>query len=63
MKHTIQLFKETKEDGQVGYFIKINGFTKSYHYNFEEAVERYNIYVKLYQPKTEEVLMEIEIDH
>jgi hypothetical protein len=63
MKASIQLFKETKEDGQVGYFIKINNFTKSYHYNFEEAVEKYNYYADLYQPKTEEVLMEIEIDY
>jgi hypothetical protein len=63
MKHSIQLLKETKEDGQVGYFIRINGFTKSYHYNFEEAVEKYNNYVALYQPRTEEVLQEIEIDY
>ena len=63
MKHTIQLLKETKEDGQVGYFIKINNFTKSYHYNFEEAVAKYNNYVEMYQPRTEEVLQEIEIDY
>jgi len=63
MKHSIQLLKETKEDGQVGYFVKINGFTKSYHYNFEEAVNRYNSFVELYQPAKEEVLMEIEIDY
>jgi hypothetical protein len=63
MKASIQLFKETKEDGQVGYFIKINGFTKSYHYNFEEAVSSYNLLVEVYQPKTEEVIMEQEIDY
>ena len=63
MKHKIQLVKETKEDGQLGYFITIDGSTKSYHYNFEEAVAKYNYYADLYQPKTEEVLMEIEIDY
>ena len=63
MKHKIQLLKETKEDGQVGYFIKINNFTKSYHYNFEEAVAKYNNFVEMYRPRTEEVLQEIEIDY
>lgn len=63
MKHTIQLVKETLEDGKVGFFIRIDGSCKSYHYNFEEAVEKYNYYAELYQPKKEEVLQEIEIDY
>lgn len=63
MKHTIQLIKETLEDGKVGFFIRIDGNCKSYHYNFEEAVEKYNYYAELYQPKTEELLMQTEIDY
>ena len=63
MKHTIQLVKETKEDGQVVYFIKIDGSSKACHFNFEEAVEKYNYYRELYQPKTEEVIMETKIDY
>lgn len=63
MKHKIQLVKETKEDGQVVYFVNVDGFTRSAHYNFEEAVAKYNLLVEVYQPKTEEVLMEVEIDY
>ena len=63
MKHKIQLVKETKEDGKVVYFVNVDSVTKSAHFNFEEAVERYNLLVSVYQPKTEEVLMEVEIDY
>lgn len=63
MKHKIQLVKETKEDGQIVYFVNLDGMCKSAHYNFEEAVKAYNLLVEVYQPKTEEVLMEIEIDY
>lgn len=63
MKHTIQLIKETKEDGQVVYFIKIDEYSKSCHFNFEEAVEKYNYFREMYQPKTEEILMQTEIDY
>lgn len=63
MKHTIQLVKETKEDGQVVYFVNVDNITKSAHFNFQEAVDKYNLLVSVYQPKTEEVLMETEIDY
>lgn len=63
MKHTIQLVKETKEDGQVVYFVNVDNITKSAHFNFQEAVDKYNLLVEIYQPKTEEVLMETEIDY
>lgn len=63
MKHKIQLVKETKEDGQVVYFVNVDSVTKSAHFNFQEAVDKYNLLVSVYQPKTEEVVMEIEIDY
>lgn len=63
MKHKIQLIKETKEDGKLVFFIKINDLTKNAYFDFEEAVAKYNYLVEFYQPKTEEVLMEIEIDY
>lgn len=59
----IQLVKETKQDGQVVYFVNVDGNCHSAHYKFEEAVEKYNLLVEVYQPKKEEVLMEIEIDY
>ena len=59
----IQLVKETKQDGQVVYFVNVDGNCHSAHYNFQEAVDKYNQVVEYYQPKTEEVLMEIEIDY
>ena len=61
MKHKIQLIKETKEDGQVVYFVNIDSTTKSAHFNFEEAVAKYKLLVSVYQPSTAEVLMETEI--
>lgn len=63
MKHKIQLVKETKEDGQVVYFVNVDSVTKSAHFNFQEAVDKYNLLVSVYQPKTEEVVMETEIDY
>lgn len=63
MKHTIQLVKETKEDGQLVYFVNVDGFTKSAHYNFEEAVAKYNLLIDVYKPATQETLMETEIDY
>ena len=63
MKHKIQLVKETKQDGQVVYFVNVDGNCHSAHYNFEEAVEKYNLLVEVYKPKTEEVVMENEIDY
>lgn len=63
MKHKIQLVKETKEDGQVVYFVNVDGICRSAHYNFEEAVAKYNLLVEVYQPKTEEIVMETEIDY
>jgi type I site-specific restriction-modification system R (restriction) subunit len=63
MKHKIQLVKETKEDGSLVFFIKINDQTKTAHYDFEEAVAKYNYYAELYQPAKEEVIMETEIDY
>ena len=63
MKHTIQLVKETKEDGQVVYFVNVDAFTKSAHYNFEEAVAKYNLLIDVYKPSTQETLMETEIDY
>ena len=63
MKHKIQLVKETKEDGTVVFFVNVDNITKSAHFNFQEAVDKYNLLVAVYQPKTEEILMEIEIDY
>jgi hypothetical protein len=63
MKHKFQLVKETKEDGRVVYFVNLDGMCKSAHYNFDEAVKEYNLLVEDYKPKTEEVLMETEIDY
>jgi len=59
----VQLIKTTDEMGKTWYEVHKNGeyVSGSGTFNFEQAVQHYNIVVDHYNPPKPEVIMEIEI--